>query len=148
MKRCYEEQTPLGGSIDLLKQSWLTVFTVVSSEAGLTHTLTGAWVTAHGDLLALAFTEAPLAPVTRLTCCEDSQILQRKLSTRFWYVQCFRFLCNYVILSSATLALSFLKNLIKSEAHYDFRKCNSYMLHSRGLVCQEGRHSVQSVGHK
>lgn len=78
-----------------VKSSLLTLFTVVSSEAGLTCTPAGDWVTAHRDLFALASAEAALAPVTRFTCCEVKHRVGKCSA------ECFRL--NYVILSSATL---------------------------------------------
>lgn len=114
-----------------------TLFTVVSSETGLTHTLTSDWVTSQGAILALAFTEASLAPVTRLTSCEDQKMFQWQLCTKHcWYVDLILFLwhCNFFL-------------NIKMFYYICSENFSSYMLHSHNLFCQEGRHSVQSVGH-
>lgn len=72
----------------------LTSFTVISSEASLTHTLTSDRVTAHRAVLALALIDAPLAPVTRFTCYEGQQVLPLRLSK---YLNRNEVLYNYLI---------------------------------------------------
>jgi len=51
----------------------LTVITVVSGVACLTHTLTADRVTAKRVVLAFASGDAALAPETRPTCCNTHE---------------------------------------------------------------------------
>lgn len=54
----------------------LTLLTVVSGEASLTHTQTGHSITTKRAVPTLALTRAALAPGTRLTSCGGQQTLE------------------------------------------------------------------------